>query len=58
MRERSLEGLERLGIVVDASLNAGGGPVISAAESAVSVLVVPTDEELEMATQAAVVATV
>jgi len=55
VRSRSLEGLERLGIVVDAALNAGGGPVISAPESNVSVLVIPTDEELEMATQAAAV---
>jgi acetate kinase len=53
VRSRSLEGLDRLGIVLDDSLNASGGPVISAAESAVSVLVIPTDEELEMATQAA-----
>jgi acetate kinase len=53
VRSRSLDGLERLGIAVDPALNEGGGPVISAAESAISVLVVPTDEELEMATQAA-----
>lgn len=53
VRAQSLAGLERLGIVVDADRNAGGGPVISADSSAVTVLVVPTDEELEMATQAA-----
>ena len=53
VRERSLEGLERLGIVLDAARNEAGGPVISAPESAVTVLVVATDEELEMAGQAA-----
>ena len=58
VRARSLEGLERLGIVVDETRNAAGGPVISAAASAVSVLVVPTDEELEMATQAAALVSV
>jgi acetate kinase len=52
VRARALAGLERLGIVVDAAANASGGPVISAADSAVSVLVIPTDEELEMARQA------
>ena len=53
VRARSLAGLEALGIVVDSALNAAGGPVISPVGSPVSVLVVPTDEELEMATQAA-----
>jgi acetate kinase len=53
VRARSLAGLSALGIVVDDARNAGSGPVISSAESAVKVLVVPTDEELEMATQAA-----
>jgi acetate kinase len=53
VRARALDGMERLGIVIDPELNAGGGPVISAAASDVSVLVIPTDEELEMATQAA-----
>jgi acetate kinase len=53
VRAQSLSGLSALGIEVDEALNAGGGPVISSAGSAVKVLVVPTDEELEMATQAA-----
>jgi acetate kinase len=59
VRERSLSGLERLGIVLDEPANASGGPIISAASSSVAVLVVPTNEELEMARQAvALVATV
>ncbi|HEX6022747.1 MAG TPA: acetate kinase [Solirubrobacter sp.] len=59
VRARSLEGLERLGIVLDPERNEAGGPVISAPESAVTVLVIPTNEELEMANQAAaLVATV
>jgi acetate kinase len=53
VRERSLSGLERLGIIVDGERNAAGGPVISAPSSDVRVLVIPTDEELEMAGQAA-----
>jgi acetate kinase len=53
VRAKSLEGLERLGISVDDDANAAGGPVISPPGSPVCVLVVPTDEELEMATQAA-----
>jgi acetate kinase len=52
VRERSLSGLQRLGIVLEAERNRAGGPVISAEDSPVTVLVVPTDEELEMATQA------
>jgi acetate kinase len=52
VRARSLAGLERLGVEIDSERNAAGGPVISADGSRVSVLVVPTDEELEMATQA------
>jgi acetate kinase len=52
VRARSLAGLERLGVVVDEAANASGGPVISAASSDVTVLVIPTNEELEMARQA------
>jgi len=52
VRERSLSGLQRLGIELDPERNAAGGPLISTDDSAVKVLVVPTDEELEMATQA------
>ena len=53
VRARALAGLERLGIEVDAARNAAGGPVISPDGAPVAVLVVATDEELEMAVQAA-----
>ena len=48
MRRMILEGLEGVGIVLDADLNAkrGGKRVISAADSSVKVLVIPTNEEL------------
>ena len=52
MRAKVLDGLERLGIVVDARRNADPktlGPVVSHPDSRVSVLVVPTNEELEIA---------
>jgi acetate kinase len=52
VRARSLAGLERLGIVLDPARNEAGETVISADGSAVKVLVIPTNEELEMATQA------
>jgi acetate kinase len=52
VRARSLAGLERLGIVLDEARNRAGGPVISSDDSPVTVLVIPTDEELEMASQA------
>jgi acetate kinase len=55
VRERSLGGLEGLGITLDPARNRArdaGTRVISADGSTVSVLVVPTDEELEMARQA------
>lgn len=53
---RALAGLERLGIAMDPARNAAeqAGPrVISSEDSEVAVLVVPTDEELEIARQAA-----
>ena len=53
VRAKSLAGLEALGIAVDPARNAAHGPVISPPGSPVTVLVVATDEELEMATQAA-----
>ncbi len=53
VRARSLSGLSALGIEIDEALNAAGGPVISTEDSRVAILVVPTDEELEMAVQAA-----
>ena len=53
VRARSLSGLERLGIAVDPARNEAGETVISPDGSPVAVLVIPTNEELEMATQAA-----
>jgi acetate kinase len=53
-RAATLEGLEGLGIRLDAALNessARDARVISAEDSAVAVLVVPTNEELEIARQ-------
>lgn len=58
VRGQALAGLERLGIAVDPDRNAAeqAGPrVISSEGSEVTVLVVPTDEELEIARQAAAV---
>jgi acetate kinase len=55
VRARSLEGLERLGIAVDAERNAVRPKVptvISPDGAEVTVLVVPTNEELEIARQA------
>jgi acetate kinase len=54
VRARSLQGLERLGIAVDPERNAADATIISPDGSPIAVLVVGTDEELEMATQAAV----
>ncbi len=58
VRGKALAGLGRLGIAVDPDRNAAqntGARVISAAGTDVAVLVVPTDEELEIARQAAAV---
>ena len=52
VRERACQGLQGLGIVIDDQLNrrhADGIREISAADSKVKVLVVPTDEELRIA---------
>ena len=59
VRERTLAGLEGFGIVLDPAANARrekGVRTISAPESAVRVLVVPTDEELAIAQQSLEVA--
>jgi acetate kinase len=59
VRGRSLAGLERLGIVVDPERNRApsrDARTISPPGAAVPVLVVPTNEELEIALQAAAVA--
>ncbi|GAA0416086.1 acetate kinase [Acrocarpospora corrugata] len=53
-RELSLAGLGRLGITIDQARNAGASRdarTISADDSPVTVLVIPTDEELEIAEQ-------
>jgi len=54
VRARSLEGL--FGIAVDPERNQANAPVISRPGADTAVLVVPTDEELEIATQAAALA--
>ncbi|MEV5510735.1 acetate kinase [Streptomyces orinoci] len=54
VREAAIAGLEELGLAVDAGLNAehsGSARLVSPAGSRVAVAVVPTDEELEIATQ-------
>jgi acetate kinase len=52
VRRLSLHGLDGLGIAIDAERNNAGGPIISAEDARVRVCVVPTNEELEIATQA------
>ncbi len=49
IRARICEGLQFLGIEVDATRNAASGPVISSDASRVTVRVIKTDEELEIA---------
>jgi acetate kinase len=51
VRAAALAGLERLGITVDKDRNDRGERVISPDGAEVTVCVVPTDEELEIATQ-------
>ncbi|MFF7334065.1 acetate/propionate family kinase [Streptomyces sp. NPDC008150] len=54
VREAAVAGLEGLGLAVDPALNAergDGARLISSADARVAVAVVPTDEELEIATQ-------
>ena len=55
IRARVCAGLEGLGIAVDAARNDRDAEVVSPPGTATSVLVVPTDEEVEIATQAAAV---
>ncbi len=55
VRRRTCSGLEALGIHLDAAANTstgGGERAISAADSPVQLLVIPTNEELEIAQQA------
>jgi acetate kinase len=59
VRARSLAGLERLGVVIDPARNASSlrdARSISPDGADVAVLVVPTNEELEIARQALAVA--
>ncbi|MFF8777556.1 acetate kinase [Streptomyces sp. NPDC015140] len=54
VREAAVAGLEGLGLAVDGGLNAvrgDGARLISPADARVAVAVVPTDEEMEIATQ-------
>lgn len=54
VREAAVAGLEGLGLAVDPDLNAvrgDGARLISPADARVAVAVVPTDEEMEIATQ-------
>jgi acetate kinase len=51
VRASALSGLERLGIAVDRDRNRASAPVISPDGAEVTVCVVPTDEEREIATQ-------
>jgi len=51
VRAESLAGLDPLGIAVDPARNESGAEVISPDGSPIAVCVVPTDEELEIATQ-------
>lgn len=56
IRQRSLAGLERLGIAIDSERNAGADPgagpaPIHAVDSGIEVLVIATNEELEIANQ-------
>ena len=56
VRANSLSGLERLGIVVDPERNAGRKKettIISPDGAEVTIVVIPTNEELEIAQQAA-----
>jgi acetate kinase len=52
VRAKVCAGLAALGIAVDPTANAASATMIGDAESPVAVLVVPTDEELEIALQA------
>ena len=49
VRERVCEGLEFLGIRLDPSRNAVHAPIVSSDDTAVRVLIVPTDEDLMVA---------
>jgi acetate kinase len=50
-REAALSGLQGLGIAIDPERNQRNATIISPDDSRTAVLVVPTDEELEIANQ-------
>jgi acetate kinase len=52
VRAKVCAGLGGLGVAVDLTANAASATMIGATDSPVAVLVVPTDEELEIALQA------
>ena len=51
VRAAALAGLERLGITIDPTRNEANAEIISPDDSPITVCTVPTDEELEIATQ-------
>ncbi|GAB4006097.1 hypothetical protein GCM10029992_55820 [Glycomyces albus] len=53
MRARSLQSLVALGVQLDEAANQAGGPVITTPDSPITGLVVPTNEEGEIAAQTA-----
>ncbi|WP_026929739.1 acetate/propionate family kinase [Glycomyces tenuis] len=53
VRARALEPLTALGVKLDESANQAGGPIISTSDSLITAMVVPTDEEGEIAAQTA-----
>jgi acetate kinase len=57
IRARLCAGLEHLGVALDASRNAQHAPVISTDDSRVTVRVIPTDEELQIARETAALCT-
>jgi acetate kinase len=54
VRARALAGLQGLGIAIDGARNTAGMQIISPAGARITVCVVPTNEELEIALQTAV----
>ena len=57
IRARLCAGLEHLGVALDASRNVQHAPVISTDDSRVTVRVIPTDEELQIARETAALCT-
>ncbi|GAB3657965.1 acetate/propionate family kinase [Glycomyces tarimensis] len=53
VRARSLQSLTALGVRLDEAANQAGGPIISTSDSLITAMVIPTDEEGEIASQTA-----